>query len=152
VADMEIRKHFILHQTGATPGLDMALPDGSVRVEFRIENRGRRGARDYYWHVYLPRVWPYDWEGGVVKPVHKDRIYRRGGQWFKYFAGYIDQPLHPKRASTIGSMVVPVSRFPFPIEWQVTSDDGSFPGDDPGKLEVRLEDRDDDALQKETEA
>lgn len=131
--------------------LDMTVREGWVRIEFRIENRGGRGASNYYWHLYFPRVWPYEWEGGVVQPTHKDRIYRRGGLWFRYFAGYVDRPLHPKRSSVIGSMRIPQDRLPFTIEWQATCDDGAFPGDDPGPTEVKADDPD-SAPQNDEEA
>jgi hypothetical protein len=109
-------------------------PDGSVVLQARVENVGRRAARDYFWQLLLPvslpiaTAWEADPSGNAVPQADEATV---DGIKHRLYRGRVPGPTYPTRMNAIVNIKVPPlkMRVVDPIRWLLVTDDGVFPED-----------------------
>jgi hypothetical protein len=108
-------------------------PDGGVVFQARVRNDGRRGTRDYFWHLLLPadlptaKVWSPE-SGGTVTPTDETTI---DGIKYRQYRDRVPGPTYPTRENALLNIMVPPLKTQklSPIRWLLVSEDGVFPED-----------------------
>lgn len=99
--------------------------DGDVlELGFAVKNDGDSGASGFYWHLMLPRTAV---DASSASFLLQSRTSEEGG--IVKYSGYTDQPVYPERTKVLMETKVNLPKAgPFEVRWQLSAEDGLFPG------------------------
>jgi hypothetical protein len=114
-----------------------------MRIVFGVRNDGARGARNYYWHLWIPdSLGPHQFTGDIDQSelmIGAVTLDDDGPILYRHYSDHIAEPLYPTRTST--PVIIRTARLDsvLRIRWQLIAEDGVFPGEIPGVREISLQ-------------